>query len=675
LRPGVVLIALVVVGCACSVALADWKEFVPRPIKNGAYLDLFGSYEDDDNRNEVSPFHWNDTFFREKITIYSDGYVYDPRFLQYHVSLAGAIKQELYRATHIVSPGWTHSSGFEYDTKLLFLSEHPYNVELFALRYEPLYKEQAAVLHNSVQTSWGGAFRYRKRPWMAHATLNDNTNESGPTTSEVRRVGLGGEYSLQARNGNRVSFFGAYNPSDFTTNSGLEGIKSDYTLGNTIDLRHVRLDSNVTGGTSDQESSTSGTFQADQFSWYEILNLMLPLNFRSDLIYRQHRNETTIPGGAVLGDLNLKDKSKEVQFDIVHRLYQSLDTRYVFLNNNRTSSGGDTISRSNSLGLNYTKLIPWGRALAGINVARGRTDNEGHADVVNEPHLATPVPGSFMLDQPNADPGTISLLFKSPLPPFQTILLVENVHYTITVIGNTVQITLVTLPPAFVVPGTYDFYVSYSLSTGSFGLRSNSDLYNASVELWDQTLIPYASYGKIRSDVVSGVLPGIAPDVTTKTGGVLYHHGPLRLRGEYQSVDWQVSPYRSWRTELQYVASPSPTTHVYATGWYLNKYYLEGTSIQPGQPYTDETVSAAGSFQKQIPTRNLSFSAGGSLSRLQGPVDTNGYALNSSLTWKVGRMDLTTGMSAYTSSSSGVVGVDTSRVHQYYYFMIRRYLF
>ncbi len=675
MRLKTLLIRIVAVGCACTCAFADWKSFVPRATRNGAFFDLFGSIEHDDSRNGTWPFEWTDTFFREKLTAYSNGYVYHPKFLQYYVALAGALKQEDYRATSFDSPGWTHGSGVEYDTKLLFLPEHPYSAELFALRYEPLFKEQSAVQHNNVQTSWGGSFQYRRKPWALRAGYNDNTIESGVSSSNVARYSVDGEVLKVTRNGYLVSANAAYHPSTFSNSAGLEGDTTEYLFGNVIDLRRARLTTTLASNTSDQEGNASGRYTTDQFAWYEMLNLYFPLGFRSNVSYRYQDNNSEQPGGIASGSRTLSDLSRNFQLDVLHRLYQNLDTTYTYLDHSRSSSGGDTTFRSNTLGLSYNKLIPRGRLLAGVYLGRGKTENQGRADVVNEPHLATPVPGFFDLVQQNVDLPSVAVYLQSPLSPFQMILLTETIHYTVTPISNTVQITVFALPPAFVVPGTYDFFVSYSLITGDFGLQTDTLGYNASVELFDTMLTPYYSYGSVQSDVVTGTFPGIPLDSRTITAGVRYHRGPWRARGEYQDVQWEVSPYRAWKGELQYVGTLNPTTRLYATATYLNKYFPEGTTIQLGEGYTDSTISASGSIQKQLPPRSMALSAGGSFSRLQGIVDTNAYAVNASLLWKIGKLDFSAGASAYSSDTQGATGFDNSRFHEYYYFNVRRVFF
>jgi hypothetical protein len=136
-----------------------------------------------------------------------------------------------------------------------------------------------------------------------------------------------------------------------------------------------------------------------------------------------------------------------------------------------------------------------------------------------------------------------------------------------------------------------------------------------------------------------------------------------------------VSPYRAFRGELQYVGEIDPTTSLYGTAAYVHKRFPEGNAPSFAAPYTDETLSASGSLRKVIPDHGLTLSIGASLSQTLGLVDTAAWALNSSLTWRIGKLDVTAGANAYGSDTRGGTTVESDRVHQYYYVTVRRLLF
>ncbi len=534
--PRLILLVCAAIGLVPAAVRADWTDFAPRPFENGAFLDLFTSYERDHVSAGSSPVtQWDDTFIREKLTLFSYGYSYHPRFLQYHFSIGGAVKQEDYESSVPGTSGWTDATGLEYDIRLLFLPEHSYNLELFARRFEPVFKEESAIQHNSVESTLGFNLRYRKKPYFFHTGFIDDSIDSAGITSDVQRFSLDGQYFQRYVNGNELSINGAYNPSWFSNSQGLSGNSTEYLLGNLLNFQQVRLSSSAAKNTFEQSGSTSGNFDNDQISWNEVLNVYLPWNFRADGFWRYQDNTSNISGTGTSEPAELSNINRQVQADLVHRLYESLDSTYTFIYNDQSSSTGDTTATSNSLAFNYVKSIPWGRLLAGTNLARVDTDTSGAVQILNEPHNGVRVlpPGSFVLNEQNVQESSIVVVLVSPLLPHELIPLVQHVNYEVVAVPNTFQIDVISLPPQFVVPGDFDFLVSYSLLSGQFTLRTDTYAANASVQLFDDLLTPYFSYVAIRSSVVSGVFPGVPVDSTTYTAGVAYHQGPLRVRGEY----------------------------------------------------------------------------------------------------------------------------------------------
>lgn len=97
----------------------------------------------------------------------------------------------------------------------------------------------------------------------------------------------------------------------------------------------------------------------------------------------------------------------------------------------------------------------------------------GETQVVNEPHPAVAVPGSFTLLQQEPDPATIQVFVKYPVAPFEIIPLQEGVNYTVTPLNNTFQIEIINLPSQFLLPGSFDFFVSYSVINNCAATLSN----------------------------------------------------------------------------------------------------------------------------------------------------------------------------------------------------------
>jgi len=676
LRARGLFVLCVAVSFAPSFARADWRAFVPRPFENGAYLDVFTSYERDRLRIGSRSSHWSDLFLREKLTLFSNGYSYDPRFLVYQISLAAAQRQENYESSAIESLGWRSRSSFEYDVKVILLPEHHYNLTLYDRRYEAMYKEQAATQHNAVQTSRGASLRYRKKPYFFSLHYGRDEVESAESSSDVDRLSVEGEYFKRFRSGKELSFNAAFNPSWFSSSGGIKGSDVQYVIGNFLNLERVRLNSSLSQDSFEQESLDSEKFETENFLWYELMSVYLPWNFRSDVSYRYQDNQSRFPEAGPGTEHRLSNKGDDIQVDVTHRLYESLDTTYSFLRGSRKSFGGDSTAESQSLTLNYTKTIPRGRLLAGTSLARSNMINSGQVDVVNEAFSSTlPMLEPYRLRQPNVARESINVLFTSCVSPFDTRVL-DPAFYSVVPAQNTFEIRVQTLPEQYLcTPSTtYAFSVSYSFS-GDFELRSDTVGANVSVELFENFLTPYFSYLKSSSSVLSGQFPGVPLDTTAYATGLVMSFRQLRLRGEYSELQWEVSPYRAWKADAQYVVSLTSTTSAYATASYVNKYYPRGTSTSFTGPYTEEAESVSGSIQKQLPLRSLFLSAGGSYSRIQGLADTDAYSANASLSWKIGKLELSAAASAYASDSSGGTGFATRREHELFTINVRRRLY
>jgi len=654
-------------------ASAQWKDFLPTPYENHAFLDTYGSYERDSTTNTDRDLTWEDTFLRERLTLQSRGYSYDPRFVQYQLSLSGLATQENYDSTAFDTGGWDFGGGFEYDARLFLLPEHPYNLQLFASRYEPLYKQQAASSHDGIADTYGAMARYRRKPYFLNAAYVDTTLHSSGSSSNVKQLALDGEYFKRFRNGYEVSAIGAVRPSWYDSSEDLQGSAQEYLLGNFVNLKRIRLNSSVSQNSFEQDRDPDQNYDADQFQWWEQLSVYLPWNFRTNLAYRYHDNQSDV----AIGDdpkRNYSDDGNNVQLDVIHRLYESLDTTYRLQHDSRSSSGGDTTLLSNSLSIDYNKRIPRGRFATGVSVGRTDTDNSGFADIVNDPYTATAVPGMFALRQQNVDPDTIIVFLESPLPPFDTILLVEGVHYQKNTAVEPFEIQIVSLPVEFAIPGTYDFYVSYSLLSGDFELQSDTLGASMTFQLFDDLLTPYARYLALRSDVLNGQTPFIPTDSDTYTAGLLGHYGPVRTRSEFQYVDWKVNPHRSWMTEIRYIGSLGRNTSTYATASYMNRQYLGGQNLYYSNKYTEQTVTTAATVTRQLPFYNMYVSAGGSYSYIDGLIQSNAWSVNSNLVWHIGKLDISIGVSAYGADNSGGLSTTNERNRELIYVNLRRQL-
>ncbi len=668
------LLALLAFAAAAPAAAQDWRLFLPRAVENGGSFELFGSSEEDENIYGDRSNVWNDDFLKGKVTLFSRGYFYHPRFLQYYLEVGGAVKQERFESTFQEPTGWRSGTGLDYKALLYLLPEHPYHLELFALRWEPVYKDHAALERDSVSTTYGADLRYALKPWFAGARYTDDTLESSLSSSNVKRLGLDGEYFKRWANGNQLSFNAAYIPKRYTSSSGLEGETTEALLSNTVIVGPVSIFSSLTRDEIDQSTGLTG-FASDQLVWYERMSAQLPWNLRTDLLWRWQDGQTTISDPFSGEARELATEDRELELDLVHQLYDSLESTLVHRRTWRDSDVGENDSVLSSLGFNYSKKIPRGRILAGLSFGRSEVESVGRTDVTDEQHPATGIPGSFTLGQANVEPGSLAVYLRSPVAPFEAVRLIENQHYVVAPLGETLEVTVFALPPPFVVPGTFDLFVSYRLLGGAFRLQSDFWGNSASVELFDNLLTPYYSYFESKSEVREGTYPGASPDATSLIAGLRFVRGPWRARAEWQDVEWQVSPYEGWRGELQYIGPVSATATLYATAAYWQRDYPRGKGSAEGDPLEEENETLSATFDQRFFDRTLTLSLGASYSRTTSVVDTEGTSFNASLNWQIGKLDLSAGASVYGSTSESPSLPDAERTHSYYYLKLRRELF
>jgi hypothetical protein len=664
---------------ACSLvpagADADWRLFLPRRVESGASIEASAAREDDDATNRAGRLQWSDNFLRQKLTLFTNGYVYHPRFLQYRVALSGALKQERYDSTFFGPGERKDSRGFEYEARVALLPEHRYHLELFAVRFEPLYREMYATRRDSVQKSWGADFGYRKDPYFFRSRYAENLATAGNQTSRSDRLNVDGGFFRQVEGGRTLALRGAFSPSRFENSSGLDGQAMDGSLDSLVMAGDWRLDSTLTGFTLEQRSGRSDRFTSDQFVWLERLTWHLPLHLRTDLSYRYQQNESRHARAVLPANRARLAKGQDVDFALVHKLYESLDSTYLLRYGTRTSPGGESTNLAHSLGFTYSKKVPRGRLQANLGLQQGATENRGRIEVANEARQAALVPGSFLLGQPDVDPAGVVVSLRSPLAPFELVQLDEGLHYGVSVVGNLLEINVFALPPRFAVPGTYDFSVSYGLAIGEVDYRFSGLSHGATLELFNNLLVPYYSYSENSSRVVSGAFAGQSPDTATWAVGLSSAWRGWRARVEHRRVDWEISPYDLWREEAGYIGSLGPATRLSTSVSHQRRRFPRGRSLGGRDQARDDSSTASATLQQYLFARRLVLAAGGSYTEQRGLSDAEAYSLNTSASLKIGRLDLTGSAAMHDAETRGGPALTSRRVHHYYYLTVRRRMF
>jgi hypothetical protein len=226
----------------------------------------------------------------------------------------------------------------------------------------------------------------------------------------------------------------------------------------------------------------------------------------------------------------------------------------------------------------------------------------------------------------------------------------------------------------FVVPGTYDFVVSYSLNNENSTIRVTNLSYSISLELFHEMFIPYYNHLSSDETVLEGVVDTAPFHNVSDAVGFTFRKVPFTLLAEYSKLRSNINPSRGWRSELTYQDDVARNTQVQASLHVSSYFYPEGTSGNAGTAYTDNLFGVSGGVQQKFPALNLYLSLGGAYNKEESVSKSTSYSLSASLVWNVGKLSVSSGANAtFVDSESGIL--KSKRTDQYYYLNLRRQLF
>jgi len=681
---GIVLL-IVFFGLSSSVNAAI-RQFMPRIFDYSGELEIDTIYNKEENKSDGRGLTKKDFFARERFNLYLTGYSYHPRFIWYSLKLTTGLKEQNYK-TGAFDTGWTTGSSWGYDFRAFVLPEHPYNLEIFFRRYEPLTRNAFAPQSSSVVYTKGATFRYKRKPYFLDLSYVDTTNETAGVEYDTTSYRGSGTYYKEYLGGKLLSFSGSYDRRETSSSfSSFKSTSNDYTLGNSFSLKHlhfngfflenVALSSTVRYSTLEQGGGET-SISDDIFTWGEGLRASLPWNFETGLSYSYSKSQTefTLPSAP---KMDISTTSNIFSWDVSHRFYASIYTKYSFRNSKQDSPTGDSTTTSNALSINYSKIIPWGRLMAGAAFSRSVSDNKGKALSIRDPHNGVEVPGFFTIsDVREVEVSSIMLFVRDPEPPNAFLPLTQDVHFIVFELGDDIRIDIFSLPPQLSFPGTYDFIVLYSQgfsqTSRSVKLETETSSYDISATLFEDMILPYYSHFSSTQRELSGSLMGEPLELDSDTVGVSVAVRPFRFLLEYSDVRSNITPYRSWRSELRYDKDISLTTRLRAKVRYSSVYYPMGTSRGVGS-YTDKIYGLDGGVLKRFPKRNMALSVNGSYSQKDGLSQSKVYAFNTFFSWKTRKLILTAG-ATLSNATSEFDGMETERLSQYYFLKVKRELF
>jgi len=644
--------------------LAEIGRWIPSIVDYDGELDVYGIYRTYETKTNALSLDQTQKWLwmRENLNLRFTGFVYHPRLVEYEIGLNLGLVQDKYETDGLSRSrsGWLNGI----NARATVLPMHPYNLELFWLRYEPL--SGGGFSSNSVVThSKGAIFRYKQKPYFLTASYIDSTRESNFDTSDWISYLLNFAYFKQYDQYKTLTFSATAQRTEFSSSSSpTKSIGNSVALTNTISLRKFSLSSALRYFNGDFGSASSNSF-----SWNENLAYELPLNFRTSLFYLFSKSDTEqffANGG------NTTSQSNGAGFSITNQLYQSLSSGYSLGYLKTDSSEGSAQSLSNSFNVSYAKNIPGGIVRSSVNLARTDYNIDGATATIDTPFRQA-VPKNineppFRLNAANVDASSITVFLLDPDVHDHRILLEQGIHYTVTPFGIGFEIEIISLPPEFPLFTVYDFLVSYKSNAHSeyeqdtFNFRLSLDLFN--------TFYPYYSHDVTKQRVVSGFVQGGNYDTVSNAVGIQVNYAPFTFSAGYAHTESDIVPSTTWSLEADYRQNLTETALLIGRVQFTNTDYPRGTSGN-GIAYTEQKIGGNVGITKRFPLQGVYLNASGSYWNITSLTDSNSYSGNASVSWKVFRAVLELGASINFTDSKAA-GLKTERNYRNYYLRLRR---
>ena len=661
----VCLIFFAALPCVAQARL-NLNPWVPKLYGIEGYLDMFGSYRDDQSESDISSFKTKNTYIRERLTLTGYGHVYHPRFILYQLRVSAGLQHSQNEGNTGSSP-WRTASSTAVSLSAIVLPEHPYNLSLW-------YSRGDSTTFNgisSITKSYGARLVYARQPYFGSAAYTSVTREFGAGTSTTDTISLDASYYRKYANGRILTFLGTYRHSDSTASLiGASFSTDEASLSNGISLGFLTIGSGLRLFSAESPGTSSSSW-----SWSENASLTLPYNFLTSLSYNLQKS-TSEDTSTSQGELS--STQNNVAFTISHKLYQSLITTYSAGYTKVDSSTGDSTSNSNHLNISYAKSIPWGSLNAGGGVSRTTTDRTGSPATIDEAHPGITVPGSFILESGDVQLSSIHIYVRNPDLPDQRVLLSGDIHYSLAPLGDKLEVHILSLPPEIQVHPTYDFFVTYIISNADAEFTIDSSFYNVRLSIFD-TVILYYNHNSYTQTVSSGFIGGGATETTTDNFGTQITVSPFIFLAEYTDVKSNLNPYKRWTANAVFQKAISPTTSLRGAAKYESTNYPEGFSgLQSA--VTNRVASVSLGIAKTFPRQGLQFSLSGSYGQNWGIGRSESFTLSTGASWNIKRFSLTFGGSTTSSKSESGVETEfgtskTKRLSQYYFLSLSRRLY
>jgi hypothetical protein len=495
-RTAVIIFILCCVACQSAVSRLYAEDgrvfFIQRPkLGLGGYCRL----EDEKRQTPNYEIKTTSQKFRESMVLETNGWVYNPNVMDFHLSLEPEWQQEFFQQSQsAINANQSYRKNipvFAYDVGTTLLKHKPLSLDIFAdrrfgqidftnsrdsdidseklgtrLNYNnPTLPVSVALIHNKFDQS--GFYQSEEERDEAQLTIRHNAKKS---VSQLNMLYLNSET-------NRTTF----ESLDFSSKMLSTEFTNAYFI---TDDNTVRLDSQVFNIQADYDG-------LDQDTWIVSENLFWSHSKNLWSRYRADYNRQEF-GDSVNEETGL---SASLTY-LFNQLTTDLGAAAVF---NKFDGSSQDFYKSN-IGFSYTRPIPWGSVELGAAYDYGITKRSGTQRIIpREERLSLSTGAETFLDRENVDLESIVVTDLT-----RSAVYAENIDYRIEMVGPVVYISrtlmgAITDGQQIIVHYSYQMDAAYDDSR--FGQK-----YQLSLTLWSFLYLAYSNY-RINQDILSGESP------------------------------------------------------------------------------------------------------------------------------------------------------------------------
>ena len=471
----------------------DGSFFIQRPkLGLGAYYKLVDEERQTPNLKTKSL----NQKFRESMTLETNGWIYHPNLMDFHLALEPELQQETFRQNQAaMNP--THSydrdtSTLAYDIGATLLKQKPLSLNIFANRKTGQIDFTNAP-DSDIENDTFGTRLHFKNPTLpvSIALIHHKFDRTGLYQTEEDRDEAQVTIRHHAKKSvTQLNMLYNYNETTHTTFEAIDTTSNTMSTELTnayfiTDDNKVRLDSQLYNMQADYNGLDQNTWiLSENLFWTHSKNLLT--RYRADYNRREF-------GDSVNEETRL---SAGLTHHLHDRLTTDLGAAAVI---NKFDGGSEDLYKSN-LGFLYRRPIDWGSVELGAAYDYGVTKRSGTEKIIlTEERLALSTGTATFLDKENVDLGSIVVTDITGATVYT-----ENIDYQITMVGPVVSVSrtlLGAIADGQQVNVHYSYQINAAYDDSRFGQK-----YRFNLALWSFLYLAY-SHCRIDQHILSGEPP------------------------------------------------------------------------------------------------------------------------------------------------------------------------